>query len=104
VEWVARAIGLSNVRAIGFELARGEDGTHLPACVGIRSYGPGKKQALDRVLNLEQRVLCALGDSGFDVDMLTMARVPVAIGPKRSLQPHLSSIPSVIVLSVDAPP
>jgi phosphoserine phosphatase len=102
VDLVVRAYGLKNIGAIGFELARAADGTHLPQCVGIRSYGPGKKLALERVLKLEQRVLCAMGDSGFDVDMLTMARVPVAIDPKQSLQPHLAAIESVIVLPVHA--
>lgn len=69
------------------------DGVVQPEVAPPWTYGPGKAHALDVALEGSGRAIVgAMGDSGFDADMLVRARVPVAIRPKMSLIARASSI------------
>jgi phosphoserine phosphatase len=56
------------------------------------------------VTNLRRRIgdrplYAALGDSGFDVAMLSDSRVPVAVRPKAKLQARAAEVPGLVELA-----
>jgi phosphoserine phosphatase len=71
--------------AIGSTLA-------LPA-----TYGEGKSLALRAVLG-GARLVCAFGDSAYDVAMLSQAEVPVAVRPKPSLRARAHEVENLLEL------
>lgn len=62
-----------------------EGGRLLPSVRTPLPYGPGKAEAL-RTHLAGRPVLAALGDSGFDAQLLQLARQPLAVRPKESLR------------------
>ncbi len=60
-------------------------------------YGPGKVHTLREVVD-DTRVAVALGDNGFDADMLRLARVPIAVHPKDALRAAAHDIPGLVEL------
>ncbi len=64
------------------------------------TYGPGKARALDAALaGTGRAIVGAMGDSGFDAEMLSRSRVPIAIRPKMSLIARASSIAGLVTAS-----
>lgn len=61
-------------------------------------YGAGKAEAL-RAQFAGRPILAALGDSGFDAEMLQLARHPLAIRPKESLRRSSPNIANLAELS-----
>lgn len=62
-----------------------ERGRLLPRVATPLPYGPGKAKAI-RATYGDRPVLAAMGDSGFDAEMLKLARFPLAVRPKESLR------------------
>lgn len=74
------------------------DGRIFPETEGLWPYGEGKRSALESVL--EGRVLAAaMGDNVFDVAMLGVARVPLAIRPKPALVNAAEQVPALMRLA-----
>lgn len=61
-------------------------------------YGPGKAEALRQQFP-GRPILAALGDSGFDGEMLRLSRIPLAVRPKDSLRRALFDLPALTELS-----
>jgi phosphoserine phosphatase len=57
-------------------------------------YGAGKAAALRAALG-DLPLLAAFGDNAFDVDMLAMAELPVAVRPKPRLLERAAAIPGI---------
>jgi phosphatidylglycerophosphatase C len=61
-------------------------------------YGAGKAEALRQQFP-GRPILAALGDSGFDGEMLRLSRIPLAVRPKDSLRRALFDLPTLTELS-----
>ena len=68
-----------------------------PSIVGIWTYGPGKRKALDAALG-GRTLVAAMGDNVFDAEMLQAARVPLAIRPKPALLNVAQQVPGLMRL------
>jgi phosphoserine phosphatase len=68
--------------------------------VGMASlipYGPGKVQALKRSMP-DMHLIGAFGDNVFDIEMLQLSEVPVAVRPKKRLMDRRIDVPTLIEL------
>ncbi len=74
----------------------------LPGMGNVLPYGPDKVSA-GRALLGERPWLAALGDSGFDLEMMQAAALAGAIGSKAALLEGLGGIPHAVRLEI-APP
>lgn len=70
----------------------------LPRVRAPLPYGAGKAEAL-RTQFAGRPILAALGDSGFDAEMLQLARHPLAVRPKESLRRSSPGIANLAELS-----
>jgi phosphoserine phosphatase len=62
-------------------------------------YGEGKVSRLFERIGAGGSIYAAFGDSGFDVPLLSRARVPVAVRPKPQLRKRASEIHGVVELA-----
>jgi HAD superfamily phosphoserine phosphatase-like hydrolase len=96
---VAR-LGIPADRVIGAEPAMAR-GLIAPRMAHRMPYGPGKLEAIARVLGPAQLV-AAFGDSAFDVPMLRAAAVSVAVRPKAKLRAAAVQVPGMLELAARA--
>ncbi|HEX8794406.1 MAG TPA: haloacid dehalogenase-like hydrolase [Polyangiaceae bacterium] len=61
-------------------------------------YGPGKVSRLRELIGAERTVYGAFGDNAFDVALLSIARVGVAVRPKPRLRERAHEVPGVVEL------
>lgn len=87
-------IGVESILAGHASLA---DGRFLPKMDGPLPYGHEKRLAGERALS-GSTWLATFGDNAFDVEMLSAARVGVAVCPKPALLTRLSRLPNTVVL------
>ncbi|HEX2730741.1 MAG TPA: haloacid dehalogenase-like hydrolase [Polyangiaceae bacterium] len=93
------------VRVLGFEpehLAAGEpmrssEGIIAPHLAAPLPYLDHKVDAFRRIAP-GARLLCAFGDSGFDLPLLQTADLAVAVRPKKGLRDELHRIPRALLL------
>ncbi len=71
----------------------------IPELAGVPIYGPNKPMIL-REASPRAVLLGAFGDSSFDVPLLNMARVPVAVRPKPSLVACAKDVPNLVAVGV----
>lgn len=85
------------VRAIIAAEPAMEDDVIQPRMAQPIPFGAGKAEALERRAG-GLPVLAALGDNSFDIEMLRLAMVPVAVHPKDKLRERASEVPELIEL------
>lgn len=76
-----------------------QDGKIMPELAGVPIYGPNKPMML-REMCPNKSLLGGFGDSTYDIPLLQMAKVPVAVRPKASLWARASEVPNIVVLGV----
>lgn len=69
-----------------------------PSVVPPITYGPGKVAALEAAAPGAE-IVGAFGDNGFDVALLSRARVPVAVRPKPPLLARAAEVPALVELA-----
>ncbi|HEY8946382.1 MAG TPA: haloacid dehalogenase-like hydrolase [Polyangiaceae bacterium] len=72
----------------------------LPRLAAPVPYAEAKVSALDALVGAHH-LLASFGDNVFDVELLTAARLGVAVRPKPALQSRLSELPGIVVLQSD---
>ncbi len=109
--WVVSASPLFMVQAgvelLGIEASKViaatpevEAGRLAPRMAAPIPYGHGKVRGVERAVG-DREVLAAFGDEVFDLEMLTRARVPVAIRPKPRLRARAAELASLVELGRD---
>jgi phosphatidylglycerophosphatase C len=76
-----------------------EDGVLAPRLAEPLPYREGKVRALRAAVG-DAPVVAALGDSGFDLEMLALASVPLAVRPKKGLRDRAVELQSLRELEV----
>jgi phosphoserine phosphatase len=61
-------------------------------------YGDGKVRAIRGAIGARP-LYAAFGDNGFDVAMLSEARVPVAVRPKDRLRERANEVPGLVEIA-----
>lgn len=90
--------GIPNDHVIGMTPVV-EDGIIQPKLAGLPIYGPNKPIVL-RETCPEGNLLGGFGDSSYDVALLQMAHVPVAVRPKPSLLARAHELPNLAIIGV----
>lgn len=75
------------------------DGVILPELDGVPIYGSSKPTMLFAMCP-ESTLLGAFGDSNYDVPLLKMASVPVAVRPKPSLVACIRDVPNMVAVGL----
>ena len=75
------------------------DGFVTPELDGVPIYGPNKPMML-REKCPQGILLGAFGDSSYDVPLLVMAKVPVAVRPKPSLLARARDVPNLVAVGL----
>jgi HAD superfamily phosphoserine phosphatase-like hydrolase len=76
------------------------EGRLAPCMAAPIPYGHGKVRGIERAVG-DREVVAAFGDEVFDLEMLTRARVPVAVRPKPRLRIRAAELPSLVELGKD---
>src|SRR5262249_31894092 len=63
-------------------------------------YGDGKVRAIRAAIG-ERTLYAAFGDNAFDVAMLSLARVPVAVRPKERLRARAKEVPALVEIAAE---
>lgn len=77
------------------------DGHLVPDLAEPMPYGLGKVAAIERCIGA-QRLIAAFGDNVFDLAMLAMADVPVAVRPTQRLRDRAAEEPRLVELGCSA--
>jgi phosphatidylglycerophosphatase C len=96
---IERALALLGIEATAVCAATpASDGELLlPSLVGPMPYGHGKVLALRAAVG-DREVAAALGDSAFDFELLSLARLALAVRPKPALRARAGSLPTLLEL------
>ncbi len=89
-------LGIDPACVIAAEAAQ-RDGIILPKMRQGLPYGPSKVTSLRRVCE-GATVIGAFGDNAFDIEMLRIAQVPVAVRPKARLLDRQADVPGLVQL------
>lgn len=100
VEEAARHLGFGPGDIVGGR-AKGTTTSFLPALAEALPYGSGKVKA-GRLLLGNARWLAVFGDSSFDTEMLSEAKLPVAVCPCPELLERLPEIRGAVLLREEA--
>jgi phosphoserine phosphatase len=95
VEEAARTLGFAPKDITAGRAKSGPQG-FLPELASPLPYGPGKVRA-GRLLLGTTEWLAAFGDSGFDAEMLSQAKLAVAVRPRAELLERLDEIPGAVL-------
>jgi phosphatidylglycerophosphatase C len=98
VEIGAAMFGIPNDQVIGMTPVI-KNGTILPELDGLPIYGPNKPLML-REMCPRGSLLGGFGDSSYDVPLLKMAHVPVAVRPKQGLVACLRDVPNLVAIGL----
>jgi phosphatidylglycerophosphatase C len=98
VELGVALFGIPNDHVIGMTPVV-EHGIVMPKLAGKPIYGPNKPLVL-REACPDGTLLGGFGDSSYDVPLLQMAAVPVAIRPKPSLLARAQDVPNLIAIGL----
>lgn len=99
VEEAARHLGFGPSDIAGGRAKRNAAG-FLPALAEALPYGPGKVKAGRAVVG-QATWLAVFGDSAFDAEMLSEAKLPVAVCPRPELLERLPEIPGAVLFEDD---
>jgi phosphoserine phosphatase len=66
-------------------------------------YAAGKVTRLRERIGQERVLYAAFGDNAFDVAMLSSARIPVAVRPKKRLRERAAALPGLVELTPEGP-
>ncbi|HRI65707.1 MAG TPA: HAD family hydrolase [Polyangium sp.] len=98
VELGVAMFGIPNHQVIGMTPVV-ENGFVLPRLAGKPIYGPNKPTVL-RETCPQSTLLGGFGDSSYDVPLLQMAKVPVAIRPKPSLLAKAHDVSNLVAIGI----
>lgn len=97
VEEAARDLGFDAADIVGGRAKMDEDG-YLPALEEPLPYGAGKVRAGAALLG-NAEWLAVFGDSGFDAEMLSQAKLPVLVRPRSALLARVAELPRAVVFA-----
>lgn len=97
VEEAARHLGFAPGDIVAGRARRNASG-YLPALAEPLPYGPDKVKAGRQIVGSAEW-LAAFGDSAFDAEMLSQAKLPVAVRPRPELLERLPAIPGAVLFA-----
>lgn len=98
VEIGAAMFGIPSEHVIGMAPVL-QEGQIMPELAGVPIYGPNKPLMLRKTCP-QGTLLGGFGDSTYDIPLLQMAKVPVAVRPKASLWARASEVPNIVAVGV----
>lgn len=96
VEEAARTLGFASSDIVAGRPKQGPSG-YLPELASPLPYGPGKVRAGRLLLGSATEWIAAFGDSGFDAEMLSQAKLAVGVRPRAELLERLPTLPNPVL-------